>query len=97
MVNFQEHWYDSRYDDGRTWSAIERVAVLIARITRHRPGLLLLWRKEGRIGLASRDSGGVNSSMGKEASRMLASCSRMEARRARIASVGMKNVGVWTG
>ena len=31
----------SQYDDGRILSATEQVALLIARITRHRPGLLL--------------------------------------------------------
>lgn len=94
MIIPQGRYSGSRYDDGRTLSATERVALLMARITRHRPGLLLLWRKEGRIGLAFRDSGGVKSSMGKGASRVFASVSRIEARKARIASVRARKVSM---
>ena len=66
----------------------------MARITRQRPGLLLLWRREGRIGLTFRDSGGVNSSMGKGASRVFASFSRIEARKASIAPERPRDVSI---
>ena len=90
-------WCGSQYDDGWMLSATEQVALLMARITRHRPGLLLLWRRGGLIGLAFRESGGVNNSTGKGTSLVFASFSRIEARNARIASVRMKKLSTYMG
>jgi len=75
-------------------SATEHVALLMARMTRHRPGLLLFWRRRGFIGLTSRESGGVKSLMGKGTSLVFASFSRIKARNARIASVRMKRLSI---
>ena len=88
------HLCGSQYEDGRMLSATEQVALLMARITRQRPGLLLLRHIEVIMGLPSRDSGGVKSSAGNGTSRVLASFSRIEARNARIASMKIKSVSI---